>query len=219
MKIVTLKGNIELLTGLHIGGGDDTMKIGGIDKEVVKIYDKKLKREVPYIPGSSLKGKIRSLIEIKNRLVMNGGDVFSSKYLDAIDNKEKKEKAVNILKIFGDSNNENSEIGITRAIFYDAYLNKETKESFLNEEIELKEAKYENSINRLTGKASNPRQIERVPAGIEFEFEIKIKVLDDDNEEKLKEIIEEGLELLENDYLGGNGSRGYGRVKINYEWK
>jgi CRISPR-associated protein Csm3 len=216
MKILTLNGNIELLTGLHIGGGDDTMKIGGIDKEVVKIYDKKLKREVPYIPGSSLKGKIRSLIEMKNRLVMNEGNVFSSKYLNSVTNKE---KAVNILKIFGDSNNENSEIGITRAIFYDAYLSKETKESFEKEEIELKEAKYENSINRLTGKASNPRQIERVPAGIEFEFEIKIKVLYDDNEEKLKEIIEEGLELIENDYLGGNGSRGYGRVKINYEWK
>ncbi len=31
MKIVNIKGIIELETGLHIGGGDDTMKIGGID--------------------------------------------------------------------------------------------------------------------------------------------------------------------------------------------
>jgi len=214
MKVLTLKGNIELLTGLHIGGGDDTMKIGGIDKEVVKIYDKELKREVPYIPGSSLKGKIRSLLENKNRLVMNDGSVFNSKYLNAVNDKE---KAINIVKIFGDANTEKP-YGITRAIFYDAYLSKDTKEAFKRGEIELKEAKYENSINRIQGTASNPRQIERVPAGVEFEFEIKLKVFDDDNENELKTIIEEGLNLLENDYLGGNGSRGYGRVKINYEW-
>ena len=215
MKILTLKGNIELLTGLHIGGGDDTMKIGGIDKEVVKIYDKELKREVPYIPGSSLKGKMRSLLEISNRLVMNDGGVFSSKNIEAVDNKE---KAINIIKIFGDANTQKP-YGITRAVFYDVYLSKDTKEAFKNEEIELKEAKYENSIDRLRGTASNPRQIERVPAGVEFEFEIKLKVFDEDDEEGLKKVIEEGLEIVENDYLGGSGSRGYGRVKITYEWK
>jgi len=215
MKILTLKGNIELLTGLHIGGGDDTMKIGGIDKEVVKIYDKELKREVPYIPGSSLKGKMRSLLEISNRLVMNDGGVFSSKNIEAVDNKE---KAINIIKIFGDANTQKP-YGITRAVFYDVYLSKDTKEAFKNEEIELKEAKYENSIDRFKGTASNPRQIERVPAGVEFEFEIKLKVFDEDDEEGLKKVIEEGLEIVENDYLGGSGSRGYGRVKITYEWK
>jgi len=221
MKILTLKGNIELLTGLHIGGGDDTMKIGGIDKEVVKIYDKELKREVPYIPGSSLKGKMRSLLEWNFGLVgISNGKVFSSDLLDnpIFNDNDKKKKAINLLKVFGDGSTKKP-YGITRAVFYDAYLSKDTKEAFKNEEIELKEAKYENSIDRFKGTASNPRQIERVPAGVEFEFEIKLKVFDEDDEEGLKEVIEDGLEIVENDYLGGSGSRGYGRVKITYEWK
>jgi CRISPR-associated protein Csm3 len=217
MKILTLTGNIKLITGLHIGGGDDTMKIGGIDKEVIKIYDRELKREVPYIPGSSLKGKIRSLLEVANRLVINEGGPFNSKYLNSID-EDKKNMAINIVKVFGDANNEKP-YGITRAIFYDAYLSEKSKKEVLNEEIELREVKYENTIDRRNGKAANPRQIERVPAGVEFEFVIKLKVLDEDNEEELKKVIEEGLMLLENDYLGGSGSRGYGRVKINYKWE
>ncbi len=223
MKIVTLKGKIELLSGLHIGGGDDTMKIGGIDKEVVKIYDKNLKRDVPYIPGSSIKGKMRSLLEWNLGLVgISDGNPFSSDLLkDPIFNDEKtKQKAINLLKLFGDaSNNKKEEIGITRAVFCDSYLSDETKKMLANGEIEIKEAKYENSINRRTGTASNPRQIERVPAGVEFDFEINIKVLPEDNEEELKELLKEGIKLLELDYLGGAGSRGYGRVKINYEWK
>lgn len=223
MKIVTLKGKIELLSGLHIGGGDDTMKIGGIDKEVVKIYDKNLKRDVPYIPGSSIKGKMRSLLEWNLRLVeVSDGNPFSSDFLDnVIFNDEKtKQKAINLLKLFGDaSNNKKEKIGITRAVFCDSYLSDETKEMLENGEIEIKEAKYENSIDRRTGTASNPRQIERVPAGVEFDFEINIKVLPEDNEEELKNILKEGIKLLELDYLGGAGSRGYGRVQINYEWK
>ena len=82
------------------------------------------------------------------------------------------------------------------------------------------EAKYENVIDRKKGTASNPRQTERVPAGIKFSFNIKLKVLEEDNEQALKNMIEKGLELVENDYLGGNGSRGYGRVLfVNKEWK
>ena len=213
MKIIKLKGKIELISGMHIGGGDDTMKIGGVDKEVIKVYDKTLKREVPYIPATSLKGKIRSLLEIFNRFDVDSNP-FSSKYIDAVDNQE---KAKNFLKLFGDSN-EDSELGITRAVFCDCYLTDEMKEKIKNKELNIKEVKYENSINRHTAKATNPRQIERVPMGVEFSFEIKIKVFDDDNEEEFKKIIEEGLNLLEDDYLGGSGSRGYGRVKIDYKW-
>ena len=220
MKIITLSGKIELLSGLHIGGGDDTMKIGGIDKEVVKFYDKELNREVPYIPGSSIKGKIRSLLEWNLGLVgVSNGKPFSSDLLNnpIFDDENKKKKAINLLKIFGDANSE-KKYGITRAVFCDSYLSKDTKEKLQNGEIGIREAKYENSIDRRTGTASNPRQIERVPAGVEFEFEITLKVLDDDNEKELRELIEDGIKLLELDYLGGNGSRGYGRVKINYKW-
>ena len=80
--------------------------------------------------------------------------------------------------------------------------------------MELSEAKYENVIDRQKGTASNPRQTERVPAGVKFDFDIRIKVLDEDNEEELISMVKRGLELIENDYLGGSGSRGYGRVKF-----
>ena len=204
MKIVTISGNIELLSGLHIGGGDDTMKIGGIDNGVIKDRDGK-----PYIPGSSLKGKMRSLLELNNRLVFLPdieGEPFSSNFLDKVALKDEK-NAINLLKLFGDKE---GEFGITRAIFADCRV--------IDEE-DLFEAKYENSINRQTGTASNPRQTERVSAGVEFEFEIKIKVLDEDSQDDFIEMIKKGIKLIENDYLGGNGSRGYGRVRFNYEVK
>ena len=80
-------------------------------------------------------------------------------------------------------------------------------------------------IDRQKGTASNPRQIERVPAGVKFDFSLKLKIFDeqnhpfDDDEKELKDMIDKGIKLLENDYLGGSGSRGYGRVKfIDLRW-
>ena len=84
MKIITLSGQIEILSGLHIGGGDDTMKIGGIDSGVIK----DINTNKPYIPGSSIKGKMRSLLEWNNRLVVYGsGQPFSSNLLEKIPEK------------------------------------------------------------------------------------------------------------------------------------
>ena len=54
-----IEGDLELVTGLHIGAGNDEIRIGGIDNPVLKHpYSGQ-----PYIPGSSLKGKVRSLLE------------------------------------------------------------------------------------------------------------------------------------------------------------
>ena len=99
MKILTLKGQIELLSGLHIGGGDDTMKIGGIDNQVIKQINSK----EPYIPGSSLKGKMRSLLEWDLRVVnisdgQNKGKPFSAKFLGLVPDIERK-NVENLLKI------------------------------------------------------------------------------------------------------------------------
>ncbi len=212
MKILTLAGQIELLSGLHIGGGDDTMKIGGIDNQVIKDINTKN----PYIPGSSLKGKMRSLLEWNFGLVgISNGDPFSPKFLkDPVFNDEKKkENAVNIIKIFGASGEDSGNFGITRISVSDG--------SLIEEGLITSEAKYENVIDRKSGTAKHPRQTERVPAGVKFNYNIKLKILDGDDEQALKQIIEKGLELLENDYLGGNGSRGYGRVNFNnkIDWK
>ncbi len=205
MEIIKLTGQIELLSGLHIGGGDDTMKIGGIDNQVIKDVNS----DKPYIPGSSLKGKMRSLLEWNIGVVGIGdGTPFTSKLLDnAIfkDNKIKK-NAQTLLKLFGDKE---GEFGITRINVGDCRLSEESKDMVLYE------AKYENVINRQKGTAEHPRQTERVPAGVKFDFDIRIKVLDGDDKNELIEMVKKGFELIESDYLGGNGSRGYGRVKFH----
>jgi len=201
MKIIKLTGEIELKTGLHIGGGDDTMKIGGIDNGVVK----DINSDKPYIPGSSLKGKMRSLLEWDCGVVGIGdGKPFTSKLLDnpIFNDESTKSKAQILLKIFGDKE---GEFGITRVSIGDCKL-------IEKENQKVSEAKYENVINRQNGTAEHPRQTERVPAGVKFEYDIRLKVLPEDNENDMKDMIKRGLELIESDYLGGNGSRGYGRV-------
>jgi len=206
MKIVKLTGTIELLSGLHIGGGDDTMKIGGIDNGVIKDVNS----DNPYIPGSSLKGKMRSLLEWDSGVVGIGdGNPFNSKLLDnpIFNDKDIKKNAETLLKLFGDKE---GEFGITRISVGDCPLSKKS------EDMVLSEAKYENVINRQKGTAEHPRQTERVPAGVEFDFDIRIKILDkNDNEKELIDMVKKGFELIEMDYLGGNGSRGYGRVKFH----
>ena len=210
MKIIKLTGKIELLSGLHIGGGDDTMKIGGIDNQVIKDVN----TDKPYIPGSSLKGKMRSLLEWDYGVVGIGdGNPFTSKLLNnAIFNDSTiKTKAKTLLKVFGDKE---GEFGITRISVGDCYLSEDSKN------LQLSEGKWENVINRQSGTAEHPRQTERVPAGVKFCFDIRVKVLDDDSEKELKQTIGRSLELIENDYLGGNGSRGYGRVRfIDKKWE
>ena len=210
MKIRKITGIIELLSGLHIGGGDDTMKIGGIDNGVVK----DINTNKPYIPGSSLKGKMRSLLEWDIGVVGIGdGSPFNSKLLSnpLFNDTKKKTKALNLLKLFGNGKSDDkfSEITpITRISVGDC--------SLIDEGLIVSEAKYENVIDRQKGSASNPRQTERVPAGVKFNFDIRIKILNqEDNEEELISMVKRGLELIENDYLGGSGSRGYGRVKFN----
>jgi len=202
MKIVNIKGQVELLSGLHIGGGDDTMKIGGIDNQVIK----DINTDKPYIPGSSLKGKMRSLLEWNCRVVGYGdGSPFNSKLLSKVPEVDRSEAEI-LLKLFGDKE---GAFGMTRISVGDCRLSESS------EKLVLSEAKYENVINRQKGTAEHPRQTERVPAGVWFDFDIRVKVLDDDNEEALVGMVKKGLALVENDYLGGSGSRGYGRVRFH----
>ena len=206
MKIKTINGQIELLSGLHIGGGDDTMKIGGIDNSVIK----NVNTSEPYIPGSSLKGKMRSLLEWHYRLVNlpnADGKPFSSKLLEMVPSGNKA-NAENLLKLFGDAA-ETNQFGITRISVGDCPLSKDS------EDMVLSEAKYENVIDRQKGTAQHPRQTERVPAGVSFDFDIRIKILEEDDEQALLDMVALGIELVEQDYLGGSGSRGYGRVKFH----
>ncbi|QER42719.1 type III-A CRISPR-associated RAMP protein Csm3 [Thermodesulfobacterium sp. TA1] len=222
-KIYQIKGKIKLLTGLHIGSGNTEMHIGGVDNLVVK---NPLTNE-PYIPGSSLKGKIRSLLEYylglptySENVDPNSGGITSHKLLNnnSIPN-EIKEKATLILKLFGLSGSGEDvlkKIGPTRVAFADCFFTEDFKKKITNECLPFTEIKAENRINRITGTAEHPRFIERVPAGAEFDFQITLKIYNTEDE-KLLEALLKGLKLLELDYLGGCGSRGYGRIKFEFE--
>lgn len=212
MEIKELRGKIILKSGLHIGSGNMEMHIGGTDNPVIK-HPHTLE---PYIPGSSLKGKVRSLLEIKSGLMKDtNGDVLSPKILSKLKEDERKQ-AEAILKIFGSSGADTKEgfsLGPTRVSFSDCYLDSEWKNKAIENRWSFTETKVENSINRIRGTAENPRHTERVPAGAEFNFHISFKILEETDKE-LIDILLQGLKLLEMDTLGGNGSRGYGRIKF-----
>jgi len=214
-KIKQITGTLVLKTGLHIGGGDTEMHIGGVDNQVVKDPLSSL----PYIPGSSLKGKIRSLLEWKLGLVLaSDGHPYSFKHLNI---SEIDSDAGNLLRLFGgapdkDVDEQIRKIGPTRLAFWDCPINQEWKEQTLktlDARYQLAtEVKSENSINRIAGVADNPRFTERVIAGTHFDFRLNLKVL---NDEDLMPLLLQGLTLLEADSLGGAGSRGYGKIEFH----
>lgn len=212
--IKSIHGTIIVKTGLHIGAGDTEMRIGGVDNPVIKHpYTQE-----PYIPGSSLKGKVRSLLELKTGLMgQTGGKPVSAKDLKTCESGQQDE-CEKILKIFGSSGadaEEEPHLGPTRASFSDCHLDDEWKERTIAAGYPFTEVKSENSINRIKGTALNPRFTERVPATAQFRFSVSIKELDGDS--GLFEYLLEGLKLLESDSLGGSGSRGYGRIAFRFD--
>ncbi len=213
-----IEGKIILLSGLHIGAGETEMHIGGIDSPVVK-HPHTLE---PYIPGSSIKGKVRSLVEMESGLMIyTEGEVLDLKHLERFRNDmDKKNRCEAILKVFGagaaDREDIDNEIGSTRVSFADCFLSREWKKKADDKRWLLTEEKSENSINRITGTAQNPRFIERVPAGAEFDFLVTLKVFDGDDDALFDNVLLRGLKLLELDALGGSGSRGYGRIRFEF---
>lgn len=198
IRLVT--GKIHLVTGLHIGAGNDDIHIGGIDNPVVKD-----KEGMPYIPGSSLKGKIRCLLEIAEGAYSNDGKKPSN---------SKNNPDSIIPKMFGDTEGQR-----TRLLFRDSFLSEDSKKALLTRSLLATESKSENTINRLTGKADNPRNTERAIAGLDFDYEIVVRLFDGDDEKAIKDKLVLGMKMLENDALGGSGSRGYGKIKfVDSKW-
>lgn len=212
-NIQAINGTLTLLSGLHIGAGDTEMRIGGTDSPVAAHPHTGL----PYIPGSSLKGKIRALLELRSGLMAKTkGSPVSAGMLDKLQGAERKE-ALRILQLFGASGADNeaaTEVGPTRASFADSFINEECRKDLVDGNLPFTEVKSENTINRIKGVAEHPRFIERVPAGIRFDFSISLKRMEGDDD--LLGFLLEGCRLLELDALGGSGSRGYGRVKFTF---
>ncbi|MBU1678419.1 MAG: type III-A CRISPR-associated RAMP protein Csm3 [Bacteroidetes bacterium] len=184
MKKKKFNINIKVKTGLHIGVGSDKPEIGGIDNQFIKDPVTNL----PYIPGSSLKGKIRCLLETEN-------NSFNEKAVQSA--------------FAGDDHSP------TKLIFRDAFLSNSFMQLFEMGDIAT-EVKTEIAIDRKTGKAKGGalRTIERIPPDTEFSGEILIRYDSDDDLKLTESILKEGINLLNNDYLGGSGSRGYGAVVV-----
>lgn len=187
---ILIKSKLTVLTGMHIGGSNTFSAIGTVDSVVIKDAMTKL----PMIPGSSLKGKLRTLLarSLSNKIK-----------LDECNNDSPEVK-----RLFGSSS---KPIVKSRLQFADAFL---TNAARLNELGGASEIKFENTISRITSVA-NPRQIERVVRGAEFELNL---VYDIDQQAEVEadfNNLAKAFKLLHMDYLGGHGTRGYGKVKLS----
>lgn len=211
MKLVDyadISGQIMCETGLKIGGTKETIGIGETDNPIIRHPVTRL----PYIPGSSLKGKIRSLLELRysDDSQRTGNPCACGRCF--------------ICELFGCGDAGRSHQP-TRLIFRDAPMSKETAE-VLGESLpgSYAEVKTEIKMDRKSGKASRGalRQQERVPEGSVFDFSISMRLFAEDDSAKRKNYLSklaEAFSLLEKDYLGGSGTRGYGKVKITHDGK
>lgn len=188
---IQITGKLIVETGMHIGGSTANAAIGAVDSPVIK----DARNNTPIIPGSSIKGKMRTLLAKELNDVVGQPD----------------DDCEEIARLFGTAKKGN--VRASRLLFSDMGLSNEQELRSAGLQ-SLTEVKFENTINRATAVA-NPRQIERVIRGSVFDVDIIYNV------EKLEEVeqdfktLAEGFKLLRYDYLGGNGSRGYGKVSFN----
>src|SRR5690625_211291 len=187
-----ISGNINILTGIHIGGSKDSSSIGGIDSPVIRTL--KNGNLEPYIPGSSLRGKIRSLLEQTAGVELGGSSEINA--------------------LFGYSEDNI----ISKLIVYDSFLSRESEKDLKESEhldMPYTEEKVENTIDRISGTSKGGlRKIERVPAGAVYEMKMILTCCDEEDLSNQMALLRKGMSLLQKDYLGGNGSRGYGRIKF-----
>ena len=204
--IYRISGEIRLETGLHIGGDEGVIEIGGNDNPIVR----DITTGNPYIPGSSLKGKMRYLLEWYTGRVSKDGKVYDGKNLSRENENDL------LLNVFGGTAGGNGRKGPTRITVKDIFLSEDSEKEVKRMKERTgtdTELKTENSINRLDSSA-NPRNLERVPRNLVFDLKINFKVLNIDKKDEIKKIIKEGLKLVEIEGLGGSVSRGSGQIKF-----
>ena len=192
---IRITGVLETKTGMHIGGSSAFSAIGAVDSPVIK----DVRNGKPMVPGSSLKGKIRTLL--------------AKKYNEAVVNPDNDAECIR--RVFGSAKKDkDNKVHASKIIVSDMFLMNE--DEIRNRGIEsFTEVKFENSINRATAVA-NPRQIERAIKGLQFGIDMIYEVENGKEDEVIDDIklLAEGMKMLEYDYLGGSGSRGYGKVQF-----
>lgn len=210
---VFVEGYMECVSGLHIGAAAESIEIGGIDSPVVR----NPKTGEPYIPGSSLKGKLRSLLEIIKDKDFNRPGGGGTRRHECPTRDEAIE--CEVCRVFG-STGDKSHPGDNHPALLIVRDGSLKNREFLRDEEEdrwITEAKMENTLDRMTSKA-NPRTIERVPSGAQFHLNVIYQVSCDAKPQiDLKNILELLQHVQERDGLGGNVSRGYGQVKFHFK--
>lgn len=193
---IQITGKIEVVTGMHIGGSSAFAAIGAVDSPVIK----DVRTNHPMIPGSSLKGKMRSLL----------AKAYNDRPVGKPDEDDER-----LTRLFGSA--KKGAVKRSRIIVSDMML--DNAQELRNQGLQsLTEVKFENTIDRITAVA-NPRQIERVVRGSEFGVDFIYEIYEEEGkEQEITEdfqVLAQGMKLLQYDYLGGNGSRGYGKVKFH----
>jgi len=208
---VIITANIEAVTGLHIGGSSTGLEIGGLDKAVIR----NPRNNQPYIPGSSLRGKMRSQTEKVLGLPQNNPIGQATIHVCREESEYKKNGGCPVCHVFGVP----AEIGYsgpTRLVVRDVSLTPTSVEELdkIGSDLRFSELKTEVAIDRVTS-AAVPRTMERVPAGAVFgPAELVFGVYEKADYGRLKTVIQ-ALQLVEDDYVGGAGSRGSGKVKFH----
>ncbi len=202
---VILTGQVLAVTGLHIGTSKETLEIGGLDMPVVRNPVDR----TPYIPGSSLKGKMRSLWEkVRGKkfetCLKDDKDPAKRVFIHTCDDPN-----CEVCSIYG-TTGDTMKDAPTRLTVRDIPLK---KDSLPETVVDYTEVKWEAAIDRVTSAAS-PRQMERVPAGAVFApLEIVFSIYSEADVKRFAHVLT-GLQLVEDDFLGGQGSRGSGKVRF-----
>ncbi|MCS6987686.1 MAG: type III-A CRISPR-associated RAMP protein Csm3 [Sphingomonadaceae bacterium] len=200
VAIRRIEAELEVVTGLHIGAGDLEMRIGGIDRPVIRDPV----TELPYVPGSSLKGRMRALLEWTTGALV-GDSPLGLRQAGQPGVRE-------ILLLFGlGGGDADPGFGPSRLSVADAFLVDACRPD-RGRNAPLTEAKFENQIHRISGTAIHPRQTERVVPGVRFRFDARLRRFENDPD--LMPLLFRGMALVELDALGGSGSRGYGKVRF-----
>jgi CRISPR-associated protein Csm3 len=206
IEYVDFTGRLVLVSGLHIGGSGGTLEIGAVDNTVIRHP----LTEEPYIPGTSLKGRLRSGLEALKQNYNQRGEPEVSEPCGC--------GRCDVCRIFGAHKNPNPDKAPSRLIVRDLPLSQAARDLIDERErqgLSYIEEKTENLINRRTRTAEHPRTSERIDRGISFDLSLTLKIFEGDDRDHDIEYIRHALRLMEKEGLGAKVGGGYGQVEIH----
>lgn len=210
-KIIEFNGTMTIKSGVHIGGNDNGTKVGGCDNPVIR---NPLTND-PYIPGSSIKGALRSCAE---KMPAYAGKIRNGKPCGC------GQETCMVCKLFGAHMNMRAASGEPRLIVRDMNLSPDFLDRVMESggsRSDIIETKTSTMIDRSTNTAAGGsfHNMERVAAGTVFDCSFSLKVMDKDNEAELINFFKKCLSIVEATGIGGKVTSGSGQVEFDIDWK